>query len=99
MSSAPVVHRLIASTAMEMAGAVYEEMASDDTFYRYNKSQKRWMDKNWGRFVDAARTTLAGMLDASHNYSQIMKDEIYEALLADATLPNGGLPGQVNLMN
>ena len=95
MSARPVVHRLIASTAMEMASEVYEDCCSkSDAFYKANPVLKKWVAKNWGMFVVTARETLGGML-GRNDIAETAKQTVYDALIADAALPNVGLTSQV----
>ncbi len=94
--SSPVVHFLVAETAKAMAAEVYDKCASEsDEFYKHNKSQKRWIEKNWGMFIVTARENLAGLLVTSMPEKD--KEQIYDALLADASLPNVDLKNQLRL--
>lgn len=80
-------HHMVAHVQQEMAQNVYEELAKNDSFY------KEWPDRN--EFVrvcaptlrDEARAVLAEQL-ARHDVSQVEKEQIYEALLLDAVIPN-----------
>jgi|KBSMisStaDraftv2_1062788.scaffolds.fasta_scaffold00169_42 hypothetical protein len=80
-------HKMVAHTQVEMAGAIYEELAGRDDFY------KEWPDRN--AFIkvcaptlrDAARQCLSEQL-ARHDVSEFDKEAIYEALLLDAVIPN-----------
>ena len=82
---ARMVHKLIRKTAKEMAGHFYEFAAHDDTFYAYYPSLKFFCEYEWRRFIRVAKETLTHML--TQNYPETFKAEIYDALLADATLP------------
>jgi hypothetical protein len=77
-------HKLVMETAKEMAGAFYEEFALDDTWYKAFPDQKEFIEKQWGRFLAAARSTLAKMLSMPIDDGQ--KELIQEALLADNAL-------------
>lgn len=90
-----VVHKLVAETAKGIAGAAYEDLALDDWFYRHNRSPHAWINDNWGRFIVAARQSLAGMLEGP--YDEQTKHQIYEALIADTELPNLNLRNQIKL--
>jgi hypothetical protein len=86
MKSAYTCHRMIKSAAQEMAGIFYENEASmNDVFYHHYPNQGFFIQREWGRFVPAARATLAKML--TMNYSETIKEEIMEALLLDRSLP------------
>lgn len=80
-------HKLLKKTAVEMAGAIYEEMARDNAFFAKWPNQRNYIRKNWQFYIKAARTTLAQMLGG--NYPEMMKEEIFEALLQDRSLPHG----------
>ena len=81
-------HRMVAHVQQEMAQQVYEELASkNDKFF------SEWPDRN--AFVqmcaptlrDAARGVLSEQLNR-HDVPHAEKEQIYEALLLDAVLPN-----------
>lgn len=80
-------HKLLRKTAQEMAGALYEHLATDDVFYRLNPSQKHFINTQWPRLLDKARATLAQML--SGNYPDSLKAQIHEALILDNALRRG----------
>lgn len=77
-------HKLVASTAMELAGALYEDLAKDNEFYRRNPSQKRFIKKYWSKLVPQARATLADILARPGNEN--LKPTIADALILDNTL-------------
>jgi hypothetical protein len=77
-------HILIADTAKEMAGSLYEELALDDLFYKINPSQKAFIASQWGKFVPQARATLAQMLET--DISDSLKLQIEDALIKDNAL-------------
>ena len=81
-----MVHELVAKIAKEMAGAYYEHAAHENTFYHYYPSQKFFIDYEWHRFITAAKQTMTAML-SNPNVTEPQKQEIYHALLLDATLP------------
>lgn len=80
-------HKMVAHLQCEMAAALYETLAKKNDFY------KRWPDlKEFVRVVaptlrDHARATLAEMLQKP-GVTPEEKEEIYEALLLDKTIPN-----------
>lgn len=79
-------HELIAATAKEFAGAFYEELALDDAFFSFYPSQKKFIRREWPRFVEAARLQLSKMLGMSH-ISEFQKEQIFDALLKHSALP------------
>lgn len=81
-----LVHRLVQKVAKEMAGHFYEGAAQDNQFYHYYPSQKFFMDYEWHRFITVAKDTLATML-SNPATPEAYKQDIYHALLLDATLP------------
>lgn len=83
-------HQLLAETAKEFAGAFYEEAAVDDHFYSFYPSQKKFIRREWPRFVEAARLQLSKMLGMAH-ITEFQKEQIFEALVKHA-----GLPGNVD---
>jgi len=81
-----LVHTLIRKVAWEMAAVYYENAAHDNAFYHYYPSQKFFCDYEWQRFVTCAKSHLADML-ANPNTPEGYKNDIYNALLLDSTLP------------
>lgn len=88
-----VVHKLIAKTAKEIAAEVYEVLASNDRFYRTYPNVRRFVAKNWRHFIGDARKSLTVIMAAEspdgtpqhvvYLYPQIMRDEIFEALILE----------------
>jgi hypothetical protein len=79
-------HELIAETAKEMAATWYEDAAHDDDFYAFYPSQKKFIKREWGRFIDMARQTLAGMLGRT-DVEEWQKEQIFDALIKHASMP------------
>lgn len=79
-------HEIVAKTAQEMAGCWYEETAHDNDFYSFYPSQKKFVKREWHRFVEHARKTLAEMLGRS-DVQEWQKEQIFEALIKHASLP------------
>jgi hypothetical protein len=97
-------HRLIASTAMDMASELYEELMKDNEWYRRWKAKNpgasskalftRFVNKTWPTLIGDARAMLAQML--ARPIDPKLKETIEDALLLDNTLLRGRLPsGQV----
>jgi len=79
-------HKLIKATAEEIAGQSYDELAAaNKTFRDIYPDQYKFVERNWQEFVLAARAALALML-MSPTVSEVVKDDIHEALLLDRTL-------------
>lgn len=81
-------HKLVTDVATGIACEVYEDMATDDFFYKTNPNMKKWVRKHWTYFIKDARATLAKML-ADPNKPESQKEIILEALELDKTLPAG----------
>ncbi len=82
-------HKLVAETAKQMAGAVYEEMArKNNEWYSQNPDMRAYVDRSWGFFVEDARRVLANML-GQRTISESEKENIYEALILDKSLVRG----------
>lgn len=80
-------HRMVAKLQLEMAHAVYDELARKD-----NKFYREWNETEFVNMVaptlrDEARKTLATML-GQPGVSDSEKEEIYTALVLDAEIPN-----------
>lgn len=86
-------HFLIAKTAKEIAGAFYEDAARDDAFYKRYPSQDEFIASQHHQFIQVAREILVKCL-ASPNLPDVAKDDIYEALLKDKTIPAASRGGQ-----
>lgn len=97
-------HKLVKETAEGMATAVYEEMMSADNKYyqswkRANapltgdKLQLKFIERNWPRFIEQARSTLAEML--ARNIPEALKAEISNALILDNSVKRGRKPGRL----
>jgi len=86
-NDARMVHFLIRKTAKELAGAFYEYQAvKSEQFYRLHANVNDFVDDNWQNFVLISKQVLTQCL-TSGNLTESEKLDIYEALLADATLP------------
>lgn len=81
-------HKLVAKTAMEMAQEAYEKNAGrSNDFYEKYPDMEAYVSSCWALYLDAARTTLTQLLTT--NMDENLKDEIYQALVKDATLRRG----------
>ena len=81
-------HHLIASTAKEMAGSMYDDMALDNAFYAQCKRQGvtrgKFIAKLWPTLLEQARSTLADMLTIGPDSP--LKETISDALIKDKSL-------------
>lgn len=90
-------HELIAKTAREMAGALWEEQAKQDFWYhQYQRAfpglsasqlQTKFIAAKWPLLIQVARATLTDMLTT--NISETLKDQIADALIKDRSLLRG----------
>ena len=81
-------HKLVAKTAMEMAQEVYEKSAGrSNEFYEKYPDREAYVTSCWALYLDAARATLAQLLTT--NMEESLKEQIYDALIKDATLRRG----------
>jgi hypothetical protein len=95
MTVAPIVHAhfMVRATAIEMAGALYEDIMRDNAIYRDWKascpdltpeiSEKLFIELIYPRLLEAARHTLTRMLNT--NIAVELKDQIADALIKDQT--------------
>lgn len=85
-----VVHKLVKSTAQELAGCFYEWQAGQrrfgDKFYELYPNVDAFVKRDWPNFVKEAKKVLATMLGDPITPDR-EKAEIYEALTLDATMP------------
>lgn len=79
-------HELVAETAKDMAACWYEEAAHDNEFFKFYPKQKQFINREWPRFIAAAKATLAQMLNLSAT-PDWQKEQITEALIKHASLP------------
>lgn len=85
-----MVHWLIKDVAQSLAGAYYELAASTgkhcNEFYKAFPNQKKFIRKEWPRFIHYARQTMVQQL-MDGSLSDAQKLDISDALCLDATLP------------
>lgn len=79
-------HEMVAATAKEMAACWYEEAAHDNEFYAFYPKQKMFINREWKRFIAAAKATLAQML-GKESTPEWQKEQIMDALIKHASLP------------
>ncbi len=81
-------HKLVEKTAKDMAWEAYEARATDNVFYKQFPNQRKYVAHNWKHFIRFARETLVRMLGMPQ-YSEHLKEEIFEALMLEQTIPQG----------
>lgn len=87
----PHAHKLVASTAMDMAEELFEDVMRDNTIYAAHKricpeltpniQRKMFVELMTPHLLESARATLAGMLTG--DYPESLKSEIVDALSLD----------------
>lgn len=77
---------MIAEVAREMAGCWYEEAAHDNEFYAFYPKQRMFINREWKRFISAAKATLSLML-GNPATPEWQKERIMDALVKHASLP------------
>lgn len=97
MVSKTSAHFIVAQTAKEMAGAMFEELMRDNGRFAAWKAvcpeltpgelQTRFIAQMWPLLIKSARATLAQML--ATNISETLKAQISDALIKDASLKRG----------
>lgn len=87
-------HELVAKTAKELAGEFYEMVAHhSDDFYAFYPKQDAFIEREWKRFVEAARLSLSKLLGDS-TMNEYQKEMIFDALIKHASMP-GNTPRNV----
>lgn len=91
-------HRTIRDTAVAMAHELYDTMMTDNVWHKAWKSanpdagakalESRFVNKNLPRLLPFARATLGQML-GNPTTPEVLKNQIYEALLGDNILTYG----------
>ena len=87
-------HEQVAKTARGLCEASYDELMSQDILYSTWKKthpgagpkalRKLFVEKNWSKYIEAARTTMALLLRSP--IDDKTKEEIVDVLAKDATL-------------
>lgn len=91
-------HHLVHETAVAMAHELYDTMMRDDHWFKYWKKEnpglgraaleEAFVERNISKLLPQARASLARLL-TSGGIDELQKEEIYDALLLDATLVRG----------
>lgn len=89
MKKLSACHFLIKKTAVELAGQHYDKAAHDNVFYHYYPTEKFFIQHEWHQFITMAKSILTSML-GRHDICEAMKEEIFDALIKNASLPKGG---------
>lgn len=82
-------HKLIATTAKDMASTLYDEMMLDNALYAdataRGVTRKKFVMRVWPELIRQARATLITMLTGE--LSETLKAQIEDALIKDNALP------------
>lgn len=93
-------HKLLRGTAIELAAAVYDELALRNDWYDAHKKRYQdiadkpnalmlaWIDEHWPDFIEEARMVLVEML-SRNDVSELVKEEAHEALTKDQRFREG----------
>ncbi len=84
-----LAHKLVAKTAKEMAAEFYDTAARNNKFYKQWPHERIFVVHNWRYFVKLARACLTHLL-TKPEYTEEQKELIFEALIMDRSLPQGG---------
>lgn len=92
-----VAHKMIADLCEHMANEVYEAKASrDNTFYKLCPDRAAFVRQVAPELVTEARQILAKLL-ADPDIPQAKKDQIHDALVKDAMIPESERRGSYEL--
>ena len=97
-------HKMVREVAISMAHETYDSFMQNNVYYenwrKENPGLERkayelvWVNRNWSRFIPAARATMGAML--AQPLDEGLKEQISEALILDATLIRGRVnPSQI----
>lgn len=97
-NDARMVHWLVKKTAEELAGEYYEYAASNkkhgDAFYKAFPNQRKFIKKEWRSFIAATKDIMTTIM-SNPMTPEGQRQEIYHALVLDATLPYCNVETQV----
>lgn len=79
-----LVHKEVRKIAKGIAGAAYEQLATDDIFYKAYPRQNEFIRTYWIAFIPQARQALLQMLGGE--YPEAMKEEIFDIYQKDWSL-------------
>lgn len=98
LAAGQMVHTLIAKTAREITEAVYEACSYTDKFHAIwpERLRKCFIQRFWPEYIGAARDSLTQLLrpipgtendpdGPKYSTHQILRDEIFEALIIDGS--------------
>lgn len=81
-------HKRVKEIAVGIASEAYEALAHDNNFYRLWPRRDEFVQRAWPKFITKAREILASMLNMQ--YSESVKEEVYDILMQDRSLPKSG---------
>lgn len=94
LATGQMVHGVIAKVAKEICASVWEVCSSNDRFHRAWPKLRPFLQRYWADYIGHARDSLTTLLQPipgteadpdgpKYATPQIMRDEIFEALLID----------------
>ena len=81
-------HKLVDKLCVTLAQELYEELASNDEFYRANRNRIHFVRKTAPSLMNEAVKILGSLLN-DPELSTTDKDTIHEALVLQAMIPKG----------
>ena len=101
MKKPSACHFVIKKAAKDIAGDFYHRAAHDNDFHKYYPNEKKFINREYWRFIPAAREALwkilRGEADASMRGNGLTeeqitktKDDVLDVLMKDKSLPQGG---------
>ncbi len=85
-----LAHKKVAEIAKACAAADYDRLAnSSNAFYKRWPHERVFVGHNWRYYVKIARACMIHLL-TKENISEEDKEKIFEALMLDRSLPQGG---------
>jgi hypothetical protein len=84
-----LVHKKIAEVAKAIAAAEYDRLAYDNRFYKKYPTERGFVGKNWRYYIKIARMCMTHLL-SKPDFPEAEKEKIFEALMLDRSLPQGG---------
>lgn len=87
------MHAMVAEVAIGMARELYDQLKSDNAFYKHNNSkddERYFLERIAPLCRKGARAILGEML-TRNDVSEIEKEQIHQALVLDNSLPKTGV--------
>lgn len=77
-------HKEIRRIAKGIAGAAYEQMAREDTFFKAYPDENAFIERHWKNFIPDARKSLVALM--SGDYPEKIKEDAFNIFVQDRTL-------------